>query len=315
MHFVLPLLACADPADPPRSDPPDDTIEPSPWVYDDDGDDEPPVDLDVLGRALDRAIVEVLSLSAEPVVGDYLALHAASAEPTCPPEVLDAYGNTYWQAYCTASDGTYWYGYLGTYNYADYYDPYNGVYLDGAELAGNIAVDRADGTYDLEGYAAYLAGESPDGMVRLVQSVLLGGFSHESPSATGWLREAGTGEAVTATLVGYSLPTYQGYAVIVDAALTVEVDGEPYAVVLDYLQLGNEMLGSLCADEPGGSVQIRDPHGRWFDATFSGPDLSYGTTLGDPAQCEGCAEAWLDGEKVGDLCASFDPWYQWEELR
>lgn len=309
--MLLGLLGCGAPDPSPGPSAPDDGLVPSPWTLPTTSTGEPPVDTDALGRALDAAVAGILAYDAAPVLDAYQAIWDTSSEPACPAATIDPYGNVYWADGCTASDGTSFGGYLSQYVTVGAYDDDAGVYTDGVELSGNVALVGPAGTFDLEGYAARYSGASADGTVTLVQSVLVGGFAYDG-AADGWLRDAGlAGASVEVTLFDYDVGSV-GSVVVADGAVLVEVDGAPWHVVFDLAQLASEPLGVQCGQEPGGSASIRDPLGRWVGVTFHGPDLVYGTTLGDPLQCDGCGDAVLDGEPIGQVCADFDPWYAWE---
>ena len=111
--LLLALMACSDPPPAQVATPEPDApaIDPSPWDYATTGAGPAPLDLERMGRALDAAVVEILTYDAEPLVEAYQAIHA-SADGTCPNETLDPYGNSYWADDCTALDGTLFSGYL-----------------------------------------------------------------------------------------------------------------------------------------------------------------------------------------------------------
>jgi len=206
-HLLAAALGCGAPEPEPAPAPaPDDAIVPSPWTLPATSTGEPPIDPAQLGRALDAAIVEILAYDAAPVIDGYLSIWETSAEPACPAATLDPYGNVYWADGCTATDGTTFGGYLSQYVTTDLYDDDAGVWLDGVELAGNVALTGPAGTYDFEGFAARYTGASDDGSITLVQSVAVGGFAWDGAAATGWLRDAGlAGASVEVTLIDYDL--------------------------------------------------------------------------------------------------------------
>lgn len=293
---------------------PEDVAEPgtvpedvSPWDYTAEGTELPDVDPDGLSRALDQAIAEVLVEDARPVVAGYLDRYATSATAACPPITDDGLGNRYWATGCAAPDGTYFGGYLSHYTFDGTFDAESGLYLTGTQLGGNITIDGPGGILDLEGSATFVTGISGDRTTELVVSSLIGGFYAPSPGS--WLGEA---RSVTNTLTGYTIPSIGGVVVVVDGSVVVLVDGEPYSVVFHGAQVANAAIGSDCDREPGGTVDIRDPYGRWVEVVFHGPTVE--VTGGDPARCDGCGDATLDGAPIDPVCADFEPWFRWELL-
>lgn len=57
-----------------------------------------------------------------------------------------------------------------------------------------------------------------------------------------------------------------------------------------------------CAVEGAGTVQVEDGEGRWYEVLFEGA-----------ADCDGCGDASLDGEALGELCVDQSPLFGWEE--
>lgn len=276
----------------------------STWTFDEGAGESPPLSLDEIEGAVEEALLAVLSYDARPVVDAYEQTLASQSSESCPMLTTDGYGNAYWQGYCEAESATVFGGYLSQYVYAETFDPYSGLYLSGSSLAGNIALSGPMGTLDLEGQATFITGYSEEGLV-VVSSALYGGFYADGLSATGWMSDAGPA-SLAVDLFSYALPAYDGLVVGANGSV---VAGD-YAVVFLGTQMGNEIIGSLCEIEPGGSVQVRDPYGRWVDVAFQGPQVDI--SGGDPAQCDGCGDVTLDGEPMGSICPDFTPWYLWE---
>jgi hypothetical protein len=316
--WMLALAGCGaeeEPVDPgtspTTSEPPEttDPFEPSPWDYQGTDATGGDVDLDALGRAIDAAVLEVLSLDPRAALDPYLATYAQSRTPSCPPAAGDGLGNVYWQGYCTAPDGATFGGYLTHYAYVDYPDV--DFVLNGDLVSGVITVtDAAGHQLDLEGEAQWLTGVSHDGSTELVSSYLNGGFAWDGP-APGWLADGR--RSVSVAITGIAIPIIDLDLVIVSGSVTPEVDGELYAVQFPDNHASDEAIGlSDCALEPGGTVHVRDAQGRWVDIDFHGPILE--VDLGDPTRCDGCGDAFLDGEPLGPVCADFTPWLAWEAL-
>jgi hypothetical protein len=308
------MVGCAQP---PASPPPEPELVQQPvatvqdvsdWRYDEAEQELPPLDLPALEAALEQAALAVLAWDAQPVIAAYSGVLASSGTPACPPLVPDGQGNTYWQGYCEATDGTMFSGYLSDYRYVDTYDPYSDLYLTGSTLSGNVALQGPLGTLDLEGQATFITGLSSDGSLQVVSSALYGGFYGEGPLGSGWLASTADARSLSISLFGYALPSLGGIVVGAEGSAVV---GE-HAVIFHAVQMGNEQIGSLCAIEPGGAVEMRDRYGRWVDILFHGPQVDLGG--GDPLQCDGCGDVTWEGEPVGQVCPDLTPWYQWELL-
>ena len=310
--MMLVLAGCGgrDPDDPASDLPPEgDPLDPSPWSYtpDEPGDDG--VDLDAMGRALDAAVLEVLTIDARTVLDPYLATYAQSSTATCPPTTTDGDGNLYWQGSCDAPDGARFGGYLSHFVFRDFVDV--DFVLQGDTLTGVVTVTNAAGdTLDLEGDAQWLTGLSHDGTTELAISIVNGGFAWDGPSPT-WLADGR--RAVSIGLTGLTIPAIDLRLVLVTGSVTPVVDGALYAVRFPDNHVAKQLAGfSDCGLEPGGSIEVRDPQGRWIDIDFHGPILD--VSAGDASRCDGCGDATIDGESIGQVCATFTPWLSWEAL-
>jgi hypothetical protein len=320
MLAVVHLLGCADQGPAPVPDTPDPSdptfpteTSPAPWTFEDDEPAPGPVAPAALERALQVALVQILTYDARAIVDPYLARYAESATPACPGAIPDGYGNEYWATGCNADDGTYFGGYITQSVFTDVYSDDGGIYQSGATLGGNIVLVEPDGaTLDLEGTAAVVTGASLDGNVLLLTSALLGGFAYDSADADGWLADGM--QSLDVTLFVYDVVDVGGRLAVVDGAVNPFIDGETWSVQFANTA-ANAPIGSACDLEPGGIVQIRDPAGRWVSLAFDGPILDLYTgefAPGDPQRCDGCADASVDGEPIGAVCADFTPWLDWE---
>lgn len=306
--LLLPLIGCGpDPAPPEPVEPDEPPIDPAPWTFVSTGDEAPGFEPETLGRVVEAAAAQVLTYDAEPVIDAYTALFEGSSDATCPTVTLDPSGNRYWVDGCTADDGTFFGGYLSDVRFTDTVDAEAGLVYNGTQLAGNVALIGPEGAFDLEGSALWIDGVSLDGAVELVVSALVGGFYLQGDPS--WLGEPAS---VNVTLTGYSVPAYGGVATQADGSVPVVVDGDRYDVWFHAVSVGDAGVGSLCEEEPGGMLEIRDPWGRWVEVTFHGPVI--GVDGGDPSRCDGCGDALFDGQEIGSVCAGFDPWFQWEKL-
>ncbi len=285
-------------------------VDPLPWDWepDDDPDGGGAMDLFLAAEALQLALEDLLSHDARPVIDAYNDVFYGSRSPTCPFVIDDGYGGMYWNDGCSATDGTYFGGFLSHYVFDGTYS--DDLYYDGDSLGGSVTVITATGqVLDVEGSAAWIDGVSADGSLRIVQSLLYGGFGYTASSATGWL---GDPSAVSVELLGIRVPSIDGTIVQVAGDSTVYLNGAPWAAQFTGNTMENSQIGSLCDLEPGGRIDLRDPSGRWIELQFDGPTLD--VDLGDPTRCDGCADAVADGEVVGEVCADFTPWLTWEAL-
>jgi hypothetical protein len=64
----------------------------------------------------------------------------------------------------------------------------------------------------------------------------------------------------------------------------------------------------ICPLEPSGTqnIQVSALSSSWINLLWHGGEND------DPQSCDGCAEAFLNGERIGSICADFSIWLQWE---
>ncbi|MEQ1503660.1 MAG: hypothetical protein ABMB14_15585 [Myxococcota bacterium] len=299
------IAGCADGAGPaegsaPITTPPPETTAPPPsdYIFDADTTPVPTASLAELGEALQTGLDLTLTITATPVQEAYDAVMDSSTL-AC-PYVYATPDGEYWYDSCTASDGTEFDGYVFAYEENDLYDPYSGLVFDYWYAFGGATVEDAQGhQLELAGGAVWQKGVGESGGVPLEYYITdIGGtFRWDGPEARGTWLEAGLDPDLT--VITYAVP-------ILDASSTTLAGGfggfaDGWALAYDNNTVGSAILGLPCEDELSGTVGLRAPDGTWYDIQFQGSD---GTDPDyDAAQCDGCGQAFYQGEPMGEVCA------------
>ncbi len=278
----------------------------SPWeeparddaYVDEPGEIEPPaLDPDEIGPILIEALMLAREAQAGPAVLAFAEAMTA-AEEGCPTWYSDD-GLDYWFDACTTSAGVRFDGYGYAIPYVDHAD--GDRIWDGIGVYGAATIAAADWTLEAVGGASLLSGRQADGG-RIEYSYLEGGFSYDGPAAEGtWLADGSSPELST-----YGI-AYDDSG-IRSAYLSGRVDlpdGPVQAVVFEELALVNAAAGVACPAEPGGTASLLGPDG-WYDVVFDGGWES-------PEACDGCATAWHAGVAVGQACADFSAFTEWDQ--
>lgn len=283
-------LACAnDPAG---------SAEPTPWIFEATPESSESRSLAEVEAAVQDAVDRVRSVQAAPLLDIYAGL-LATADEACPGRYASGEGS-YWSNTCTSSDGTDWLGFAFTADQV--YASEEGTQEGRTLYAGGTITTPESWRFEASGTAAIQSTFTP----ALAQhvSVVRGSFSWDGPSADGtWLAD---GLAPDLTTVGYTVVTPAGRGLLLDGGLAGLPGG---AVAFDGLTALTPSLGG-CAEEPGGSLAVRNPDGSWTDVVFDGPLEAGGP---DSGPCDGCGVAWHRGEKIGKVCADFSTLLAWEE--
>lgn len=308
--MLLLLLACGGPDAPAPAEAPADP----PPAYDltDYTEDERPVasfEQAAVEEALQAAVDEALATAATPVVEGYAAAMAL-ADAGC-PTLYEVDGNSVWYDECTTEAGASFSGYGFYYVYEDADALGDGTPMDGAVLSGIGTITDPDGhTIAAGGYAGVLEGTNDDGVTVFV-SVLQGSFAWDAPEAA----ETWLGEELRPNLTVYAAvaPAYDARYVALEGGLDglVDLDGDPLALptaTLSGVLIADRVIGFPCAQEPTGAIALRDANGAWFSVAFD--VQSDWSMTGD---CDGCGTVTLNGEEVGEACADFSPWLDWED--
>jgi hypothetical protein len=280
----------------------DPTDEPAPYIVPDEGIDAVDVDLEAAQEALQAALGTALTVTAVPVQAGYDAAMVGE-DDRCPYYYTTPDG-TYWYDNCTSAAGTEFNGYAFAYIATGEPDPYSpGVLVDYWSAFGAATVKDADGKLLELGGSAYVARAYGAGY-QAWTSVVQGTFQWEGPEAQGtWLE---TGIDPDFVLYGYALDGLPGAVMYVDGGLGNLEGG--WAVAFDENQIAASTLGVSCGTEVSGVVGVRTPDGVWVDVLFDGePEGQV-----DAALCDGCGEAWVQGEPVGTMCVDATVLIDWE---
>jgi hypothetical protein len=268
----------------------------------------PDFDAAALESVLDATLLNLRDLHGAPVFAAYEEALTAGADDDCP------YWGTsedaiFWYGTCTASTGTTFEGYgllqeeSSVNQYGILWSSVRNIYL-----VGNITA--ADGsTLKGTGNAFDWVGTDKWGS-EYMYSGMSDGFTYDGAAGEDtWLD--GTAEP------GFSWWAYWNESIgarsmSVSGSVGIDdTEGLVNVIVLDDIVLYNAEFGSICDEEPMGTVSILDDKGNWYDLVFDGPN--WGTKEMDPEACDGCADAWFKGISLGSACADFSPLLDWAD--
>lgn len=296
----------AAPVEEPAAPAADPVAEPSPYVYEGEGEAGDPVyDAEGLADSLQAAIDRVPKLRAEPAVEAY-RLAMLSARPTCPRTYADGTSAQFWMDTCSTAEGASFEGYSTWYAYEDH--SMGGATLwDGDVLWGNARISTPQG-YRFEGggtlYDLHGEGEVEGKSFEAWYGVVSGVFGWNGPGADGtWLVDTVT-PAVRAIWTRFV--ESEGRRAEVEGSVPL-ADVPMTSATFTAIQLADTVLGAACDLEPSGSVSLRDGSGYWYDVTFHGAEA-------EEALCDGCGTVTFRGEVVGEVCVDWSPWLEWGAL-
>jgi hypothetical protein len=302
--WTLVIAGCAAPeqAIEPAADPP-----PSAYVFEESALPEPTATLAEVESALQEGLDRTMSVSAAPVQAAYEAAMAGSTA-AC-PYVYATPDGTYWYDSCMADDGSEFDGYVFAYGIDGLWDPNYEMVIDYWYAFGGATVTDAGGrVFELAGTALAYHG-SGDGL-EFHYSEVGGTFEWDGPEADGtWLRDELDPDLITSA---QSLTDVPGSYVLLYGGFGGFAGG--WAVAYDENLSFSESLGGRCDAELSGTVGVRAPDGSWYDVQFQGWDGV--DPLYDGAGCDGCGEAYYQGEALGSVCVDLstlqamgvDPW-------
>ncbi len=295
---LLVAIACGGT---PGGEPTDAADPPSPYVVDAPPVDEPTVSVGEIERALQAGLDLTLDVTAAPVRSAY---DAAMTDRTsaCPYEYVTPDG-TYWFDSCTCESGAEFDGYVFALGESGVLDPYSGMILDYWYAFGGATVttDEGDGL-EISGGAVMYEGHGDTGTTGFdyYYSEVKGTFRWDGPEAAGTWLELGLDPDLVFQSQAY--PDYGAVLLVLDGGLAGFEGG--WAVAYDDNTLGGPIVGLSCEEEPTGTLGVRAPDGTWYDLRFDS------VVMGDEAapeaeKCDGCAAAFFQGERVGEVCADF----------
>ncbi len=314
-HWLLPLVALACTAEPPddtsSSDPPAATSpaptvpgpvidtgtsevdEPAPYIVEEDDLPDVTVDLAEAEGALQDALDLALTVHALPVESSYNAAMSTQGSQ-CPYYYTTADG-TYWFDNCTAESGAEFNGYVFAYGESGVSDGYGGTFDYWQAFGAATVVDPSGHLLEMGGQAYHTTGYGFG--FTTYTSVVQGTFAFDGPEGDGtWM-----GEGIDPDFILYGYRAGEGD----DAARLMYVDGgfggigDGWAVAFDENQIAEAELGVACPDELSGTVGVRSPEGQWVDVIFQGDAAGGFVPAGG---CDGCGDAFVQGELVGTLC-------------
>lgn len=277
---------------------------PSAWEYTPPEGDAPLFDAATVAGGIEEGVALALELTGEPVLAGYFA-SLEEADADC-PSWYEQDGNVFWYDYCTSDSGAFFDGYGFYYPYLDADLDGSGVLWTGDYLYGVASVTSSDGAwYHAGGGVQVLDGRGEEDDVNAAMSQVQGGFAWTDDRAAGtWL---GTGLVPDLYVYGIEYAAHDARGLYVTGGVS-GLTGGVSAVLFAENLIYDLALGSPCAAEPTGSIQVRDEAGRWWVVTFDTPEEG----AVDRDACDGCGTVTYAGEEVGEVCVDFSSWLAWE---
>lgn len=279
-------------------DGPDDPVEPSPYILDEEREGGTEVDLGAVSAELQGTLDTLWTLNAQPVLDAYADV-AASQTAVC-PRTYAMDGNVYWFDQCTTDDGTSFSGYGFYYTY-EAYPLGDNWFGDYALINGAARVETPRNTaLDLAGSASIISAAHAAQPANLYRSEVRGSFGWDGAGAAGtWLDSDLTPDL---SLQMYERTDVGGSMIQVDGGVS-GMDGEATAIVFDGVTVIQATLGGTCEQEAYGTISLRTADGTWVDLVFDGPSPE--TFQSDPAECDGKGRAYFRGDDLGEVTADF----------
>ncbi len=259
-------------------------LEPAPYVVDAEGTEVPDVDLAEVSSVLQGALDQLLSIHAQPVRAAYDEVMAGQ-DARCPYYYTTADGS-YWYDSCESENGSAFNGYIFAFGSEDGVDPVYGFPVDSWSAFGAATVVDPEGRVMEMGGTAVVSTLYGDGYTTFT-SVVQGTFVWDG-AVDGWLT---TDLSPDLTLYGYAVDGLADKFMYIDGGVS-GLDGG-WAVAFADNQIAGVAMGvSPCGEELSGTVGVRSPEGVWVDVVFQQT----------AAGCDGCGEAYVQGQSVGEVC-------------
>lgn len=301
VSIALVLVGCSDGSSPETTDATPDP--PSPYIVDEGEPPVPTATLDEVEAALQAALDLAFTVNAAPVQASYdKAMEGASGD--C-PYVYSTPDGSYWYDNCVSDAGAEFDGYVFSLaqndvyvNDPDYGDPF--TYSLFYAFGGATVVDADGHLLEVGGGAISQTVTAEVGGVHIAQyySLLEGTFGWNGTEAQGtWLESEIDPDL---ELYGYAAPDFGASYVQLSGGFGGILDG--WAVAFDGNATGSTLLDIPCEIELSGTVGVRAPDGTWTDVQFDGVVDYYELDEFEPALCDGCGEAWFQGEPLGEVC-------------
>lgn len=303
--LVLSLLAgCAPESDGSLPAPP---VVPSAWTWDEPVRRGPPLTAAQVEAELPDVLAELAGFHG----ADVIALYRSRVElhdPPCPyvESTVQTGSETvlsdYWSGDgCTTDDGAYIDGYAySRETFGRTLD--DGLTYDGFDFKGEgVVIDPDGATFMAGGFAFLMEGLSRDGRSRGWQSGVQGSVTWTGEGYdSAWF----TGERVAEMVV-------EAYELEGRRSLRAEGGVAGFSGLIQGFVAWPVALyeASACPQELGGDLWLRDVDGRWYALAFDGA-----TSLDDALDldaCDGCGRLSLNGEALGEVCASPEALTSW----
>ena len=312
------LLACGSPDQGPSTlgDAPDQELvvdsaedEVPPYVYEPDPEQSTPLlSTQDLADAVASGLDVQFSLDPRPfhTIYEQAVDHSDGDCPYVYEDYVEAYGYWYWYDTCTTTDGTRFAGNGRHYHYDAYVDGYYDYVYRNYYYGSAKIVTPEGNTLTAAGYASnYQFTYYND--YEYFYSYMYGDYRWDGPEAQGtWLEQ-------DLSIVSYLYSNVSpdgGVWMNLDTSISGMEDELVTAIVFDGVVIYDELRSSPCPLEPSGTISVRDAEGDWYDIDFHGPDS--GATAMFPPDCDGCGDAWFDGQHIGQVCPDFTPMLVWD---
>ena len=291
--------------------------EPDDYIYDEETV-EPSLSLDEVERGIEAGLDAVMWVDPSALHTTYDGIISPSMDTVvagdddCPyyyDYYLEDYGYFYWYDSCTADDATYFTGYALSYDYTGL-SSYPYQYGNYAYLSGSGSVtDSAGYTLDIGGYS-YINEYDYYDYYSYHYAYTYGNFDYNAPDAADtWLAAGPPGNLYWSASHYDNTAGPQNYVTVTGSL--AGLIGDVNTIVLTDTYIYTESAGSSCADEPSGTISVRDAEGEWYDVSFQGPPYQGASVL--PADCDGCGQVYFRGELLGEVCPDFSILTDWED--
>lgn len=285
----------------------------SPYILDREDEDSPLHSLEEVEASLVEVFAAVKRVDPMTLTAAYEGLRTSLGDSACPYYYTDAdgetyYGYHYWFGGCSAGTGAAFSGY----GYSFYYEPYvsgSTIYDDYSytQLFGSIT-DRFGSELEMSGYAYHYTAGTQGNPDRTGYAYIQGDARWSDPQAEGsWLAEDLSVDLVWSW--SYDADVEQGTGLSLSGAIS-GVPGSMNTALFESVYIYASDAGSACAQEPSGTISVRDAAGEWYEVEFQGPPWA-GAPIFQP-HCDGCGTVSWRGQQLGTICPEFEPLLDWE---
>ena len=243
------------------------------------------LDTNAIAERIEAALTVVVEVDLRPFVAAYGAL-MGNEDDSCPVWQVNEAGQDYWLSNCSTTDGAAYEGWAMSVLSEDRVDESGNIW-QGEAVYGDGSIAVGDTQLLLSGGVEVLDGVSTTG--QLV-------FFHSSSAGSVLTDEAGRQETIDLGQWAVQSASVGAQSAMVGTTATVPLEDASDTIVA----LENLVYNPWrCGGEPSGTTQVR-MDGQWVSLFWDGG--------ADPLvdeDCDGCAEAWLDGSNMGQVCVDF----------